>query len=54
MMDKAVATLTLRGAVAATPKGRKALAAWLRKEAKHLETCGHKYAPRVSAKYFIR
>lgn len=54
MIDKAVATLTLRGSAVATPKGRKALAAWLRKEAAHLEACGHKYAPRFTARYFIR
>jgi len=54
MTEKAVATLTVRGAAVATPKGRRALAAWLRKEAKHLERCGREYAPRVSARYFIR
>jgi hypothetical protein len=53
MKDKSAAILTLRGAAHATPKGRKALAAWLRKEAKHLERCGHNYAPRFSARYFV-
>lgn len=52
MPDQPVVTLTIRGGAQATPKGRKAIAAWLRKEARHLERCGKDYAPRVSARYW--
>lgn len=51
MKDKVVGTLTLRGMATATPKGRRTIAAWLRKEAKHLERCGRDYAQRVSARF---
>lgn len=54
MKEKAVATLTVRGAAVATPTGRKAMALWLRKEARHLERCGREYAPRFTARYFVR
>lgn len=52
MTEQPVVTLTIRGGSHATPKGRKAIAAWLRKEAKHLERCGKDYAPRVSARFW--
>lgn len=50
--DQPIATLTIRHGSRATLKGRKAIAAWLRKEAKHLERCGPDYAPRVSARFW--
>ncbi len=51
MKETIIATVTLRGASKLTPRGRKQLAAWLRKEAKHLERCGREYAPRFTARY---
>jgi hypothetical protein len=54
MKERAVATLTIRGAHDTTPKGRRAVALWLRREAKHLERCGREYAPRFTARYFVR
>lgn len=52
MKDQPVVTLTIRGGASATPKGRKAIATWLRKEARHLERCGKHYAPRTSARFW--
>lgn len=53
MKDKVVGTLTLRGMATATPKGRRTIAAWLRKEAKHLERCGRDDAQRFTARYHV-
>lgn len=50
-IDKPVATLTIRNGRLTTPRSRKALAAWLRKEAKHIERCAKDYAPRVTCRY---
>lgn len=54
MTEKAVAILTIRGARVVSAKERKALALWLRREAKHLERCGKDYAPRFSARYWVK
>lgn len=54
MQEKPIATLTIRFGAKATPKGRKQIAAWLRKEARHLERCGREYAPRVSCRFWQR
>jgi hypothetical protein len=51
MKEQPTVTLTIRGGSSATPTGRKAIADWLRKEAKHLERCGKEYAPRVSLRF---
>jgi ribosomal protein L37AE/L43A len=52
MKEQPIVTLTIRFGAKATPKGRKAIAAWLRKEARHLERCGRDYAPRFSARFW--
>lgn len=54
MKEQPIVTLTIRAGSAATPKGRRTIAAWLRKEAKHLERCGKDYAPRFTARFWVK
>ena len=48
---KAAATVTIRDAAHMTPRGRKAIAKWLRSRATLLEKHGDLLAPRFTARY---
>jgi hypothetical protein len=53
MNDKynSAAVLTVKQANDMTPKGRKAIAKWLRKQADYLENFGDEYSARFIARY---
>jgi hypothetical protein len=52
--EKAAAVLTLKDADKMTAKGRRQIAAWLRKQADALQAEGNNYASRFRARYLYR
>lgn len=54
MKTYAAAVLTVRDAQKMTKKGRKDIAAWLRRQAAFLEQHGQEYAKRFTARYHYR
>lgn len=52
--EKVAATVTIRYAAKMTPKGRKAVAKWLRIEANCLESIGTMYTSRYTSRYRYR
>jgi len=51
---KAAAVVTIRGADKMTPKGRKQVAAWLRRHAAYLTKHGKSYGPTMRGRYLYR
>lgn len=54
MKEKRAAILTVFDAPVMTKRGRKRIAAWLRKQAEFLEHEGHVYAKRFTARYLYK
>lgn len=52
--DKSAAILTIKDASMLTPTGRKALVAWLRKQAHFLDRHSSEYASRFTARYLYK
>lgn len=52
--DKSAAIVTIKEADKMTAKGRKAIAAWLRRQAAFLEKHGNEYSARFTARYLYR
>ena len=52
--EKSVAVLTVFDAPAMTPSGRKAIAEWLRRQARMLVKDGKLYAKRYTGRYLYR
>jgi len=50
-LPQSAAILTIKCAADMTPRGRKAIAAWLRQQADHLQQDGAVYGPRFTARY---
>lgn len=50
-MIKSAATITIRRAADMSPKGRKAIANWMRRQARFLEKKADKLAARFTARY---
>jgi FixJ family two-component response regulator len=53
-IEKSAATVTIHRANDMTKKGRKAVAAWLRRQAEFLEQHGDQLAQRFTARYLYR
>ena len=51
---KSAAVVTIRNAPAMTKRGRKAIAAWLRRHATFLEKHGNEYSTRFTGRYLYR
>ena len=54
MSDKSAAILTVKDAPKMTPRGRKQIATWLRRQAAFLESDGKRFASRFTARYLYR
>lgn len=52
--SKSAAILTVKDAPIMTKRGRKQIAAWLRRQAKFLESHGPEFASRFTARYLYR
>jgi len=52
-MSQTIATVTIRRASRMTKRGRRSLAAWLRRHAKMLERQGDRYSDRFTGRYII-
>jgi len=50
----AAAVITVRDANTMTPRGRKAIAAWMRQQARFLEQHGNEFSRRFTAHYMYR
>lgn len=53
-VEKRAAILTIFDAPAMTKRGRKQIAAWMRKQADFLEKHGQEYAKRFTARYLYK
>jgi len=51
---KSAAILTIKRAARMTPRGRKDIAAWLRRQASFLEKHAKEYSERFTARYLYR
>lgn len=51
---KSAAILTVKCAADMTPKGRKAIATWLRRQANYLQKYGAMYAPQFTERYLYK
>ena len=51
---KSAAVITVRDASKMTKRGKKQVAAWMRKHADMLEVEGHNYSRRFTGRYIIR
>jgi hypothetical protein len=51
---KSAAIVTIHSADEMTKRGRKAIAAWLRRQAAMLEASGHVYASRFTGRYLYK
>jgi hypothetical protein len=54
MKTKSAAIVTIKDAPKMSKRGRKAIAAWLRRQAVFLEQYGTKLSPRFTARYLYR
>lgn len=54
MTTKSAAIVTIKEADRMSAKGRKAVAAWLRRQADFLEKHGKEYSTRFTARYLYR
>ena len=54
MKEKSAAIVTIRSADKMTAKGRKAIAAWLRRQAAFLVKHGPEFSGRFTARYMYR
>ena len=54
MKDKSAAILTVKDGHKMTRKGRKDIAAWLRRQASFLERHGDQFSGRFTARYLYR
>lgn len=54
MAEKSAAIVTIRKANTMTKRGRKAVAAWLRRQAMFLERRGPEFSDRFTARYLYR
>lgn len=52
--EKSAAVVTIKKAHAMTPNGRRAIALWLRQQARFLETNGKEFASTFRARYLYR
>lgn len=52
--EKSAAILTIRDADKMTPRGRKQIAAWLRRQSEFLTKHGKQYSGRFTARYLYR
>ena len=52
--EQSAAIVTIKDAPAMTKRGRKAIAAWLRRQATFLEKHGNEFAGRFTARYLYR
>lgn len=51
---KTAAIITIKDGARMSRRGRKQIAAWLRRQASFLESDGPRFAPRFRARYFRR
>jgi hypothetical protein len=51
MKEKSAAILTIKDPQRMDKKGRKMIAGWLRRQARHFEAKGDRYAKRFTARY---